>query len=95
MFAALSFLDFLTVCFMRCGAISCMFWLCYMMLAIRAVGQTTANTSFERDAQRRAAPQLHVEAVGKLNFEKCNVCEEKTASQNALHSTIFGRGMLN
>ena len=39
MFAELSFRDSLTVCFMRYGAISYIFWLCYMMLAIRDVGQ--------------------------------------------------------
>jgi len=52
MFAVLSFLDFLMVCFMRCGAISCMFWLCYMMLAIRVVGQKTANPTFNPDCAK-------------------------------------------
>ena len=56
MFAALSFLGFLMVCFMRCGAISCMFWLCYMMLAIRVVGQKTANLTFERDGAKARRP---------------------------------------
>ena len=60
MFAALCFLDFLMACFMRCEAISCMFWLCYMMLAIRVVGQKTANLTFERDgAKAREAPGVN------------------------------------
>ena len=38
MFVDLSFLDFLTVCFMWSEAISCMFWLCCMKLEIRDAG---------------------------------------------------------
>jgi hypothetical protein len=53
MFAEHSFLGSPTVCFMRCGVISYMFWLCYMMLAIRVVGQKTANLTFERDWLRQ------------------------------------------
>lgn len=54
MFAEHSFLVFLTVCFMRCGVISYMFWLCYMMLAVRVVGQKAANPTFNPDALKRA-----------------------------------------
>jgi len=43
MLAELSFLDSLTVCFMQYGAISYIFWPCYMMLVIRDVGPKTAN----------------------------------------------------
>jgi hypothetical protein len=50
MFAALSFRDSLTVCFMQYGAISYLFWLCYMMLVIRDVGPKSANIALNRSA---------------------------------------------
>jgi len=50
MFAELSFRDSLTVCFMRYGAISYIFLLCYMMLVIRDVGPKTADFALTRSA---------------------------------------------
>jgi len=45
MFTVHSFHGSLTVCFMRCVGISYMFWLFYMMPAIRVIGQKTARAT--------------------------------------------------
>ena len=55
MFAEHSFHGSLTDCFMWCGVISYMFWLCYMMLAIRVVGQKAANLTVKRDGPEAAS----------------------------------------
>ena len=55
MFAELSFLGSPTVCFMQCGVISYMFWLCYMMFAIRIVGQKTVNSTLKRDCANKTS----------------------------------------
>ena len=60
MSAALSFLGFLMACFMRYGVISCMFWLCYMMLAIQVFGQKTANPALNTGWRNKAAPAGYV-----------------------------------
>jgi hypothetical protein len=56
MFAELSFRDSLMVCFMQCGVILYMFWLCCMKFAIRVVGPKPANPALKRDCAKARSP---------------------------------------
>jgi hypothetical protein len=58
---------------MRCGVISYMFWLCYMMLAVRAVGQKAAKSGSRRSFSSsphttpHAGPHEAVQSVVKCD----------------------------